>query len=108
MLLVIVHHFTTNTKKKSRAKCYIGGMSCFVRSGYIQVNEVVRLRGCVKGWEGQEGSICRQVRKEKHKQGSKNPTKQTNHTQVQECIEKISALETEIGDAGMMRLVLFC
>ena len=30
-----------------------------------------------------------------------------SHTQVLECIEKISALETEISDAGTMRLDLF-
>ena len=30
-----------------------------------------------------------------------------SHVQVLECIEKISTLETEISDAGTMRLVLF-
>ena len=38
---------------------------------------------------------------------TKNLKKQSNCTQVLECIEKISALETEIGDASTMRLVLF-
>ena len=33
--------------------------------------------------------------------------RRTSDAQVLECIEKISALETEISDAGTMRLDLF-
>merc|ERR1712107_644217 len=47
----------------------------------LLVNEAVRLRGRVKGWEGRTGA-CQQVL---------------------ECIEKISALETEINHARVTR-----
>ena len=74
------------------------------------MREVVRLRGNVKEWEGQ-GNVCRQVEKkiQSYNQSGdyQKPKKLRNCTQVLECIEKISALETEIGDASTMRLVLF-